>query len=131
MNRKKKPKSELAGRVNISMSPAMKKKAKLLMKLRGTTKFSGMLVALMEDEYARRESLSKKFATFRHAFEHVFWEDWAQSEMMLYQNYNKGRKFIELDQYEGWEAHEALIKAYRALVAEEAKEHIPAWKGDR
>lgn len=113
------------------MSPAMKRKKKLLMKLRGTTSFSGMIVDLMEEEYARRESLSKKFATFRHAFEHVFWEDWPHSEMMLYQNYNKCRKFLELREYEGWEAHDALIKAYRALVDQEAKQHIPAWKGDR
>ena len=131
MNHKKKPKSEKAGRLNISMSPAMKKKRDLLMELRGTTSFSGMVVDLMEEEYARRESLSKKFATFRHAFEHVFWEDWAHSETILYQNYNKCRKFLELSEYEGWEAHDTMIKAYRALVAEEAKEHIPAWKGDR
>jgi hypothetical protein len=130
MNRKKKPKSEKAERLNISMSPAMQKKANLLMKLRGTTNFSGMLVDLMGEEYDRRESLSKKFATFRHAFEHVFWEDWAHSDLMLYQNYNKGRKFLELRQYEGWEAHDALIKAYRALVAEEVKERIPVWEND-
>lgn len=130
MQRKKKPKSEMAGRVNISLSPAIKKKGRLLKKVRGDAKFSGMLAALIEEEYDRRESLSKKFATFRHAFEHVFWEDWAHSELTLYQNYNKGRKFLAPDGYDDWEAHRALINAYRALVEEEAKQRIPVWESD-
>ena len=130
MKREKKPESEKSGRTNIAMPPAVKKKGKLLRKMRGDTTFSGMLAALIKEEYDRRASLSKKLAVFIAAFKRVFSEDWDYSQMILYHTHNRGRKFIELNEYDDWAAHDALIHAYRALVEEEAKQRIPDWESD-